>query len=74
MAPVLVLIIVGSLLAFIGYLSVQLYINRRILEAFQRAAVVVPPNASGSSSGLRTAVFVFGLILALGFVANLLVR
>jgi hypothetical protein len=73
MPPILVLIIVGLLLAFIGYLSLQLYISRRILEAFQRAAVVVPP-ASEQGSGLKSGLVVLGLILTLGIFASLVIR
>jgi hypothetical protein len=72
MPPILVLIVVGALLAWVGYLSLQLYINRRILEAFQRAAVVVPAPEHGS--GLRSGLLVLGLILAAGFVVSLMVR
>ena len=73
MPPILFLIIVGLLLAWIGYLSLQLYINRRILEAFQRAAVVVPPPAE-HGSGLRSGLLVLGFVLAAGFVVSLMVR
>ena len=72
MPPILVLIIVLALLAWIAYLSLQLYINRRILEAFQRAAVVVPPAERGSS--LKSGLLVFGFILMAGFLASMLMR
>ena len=73
MPPILVLIIFGVLLAFIGYLSLQLYIHRRILEAFQRAAIVLP-SAPEQSSGLKSGLVVLGLILTMGFVVMLLAR
>jgi hypothetical protein len=73
MPPILVLIIFGLLLALIGYLSLQLYISRRILEAFQRAAVVVPP-APDRGSGLKSGLVVLSLILALGFFTSLVIR
>jgi hypothetical protein len=72
MPPILVLIIVGVLLAFIGYLSLQLYINQRILKAFQRAAVVVP--AAPESGGVRGWLTVFGLAMLAVLVFNILVR
>ena len=73
MPPILVLIIVGLLLAYIAYLSLQLYINRRILNAFQRAAVVVPA-APESSSGLKAGLVVLGLAMLAGLVFSIIVR
>jgi hypothetical protein len=73
MSPILVLIIVGVLLGFIGYLSLQLYINQRILKAFQRAAVVVPA-APESQGGLKTGLVVLGLAMLAGLVFTLFVR
>ena len=73
MPPILVFIIVGLLLAFIGYLSLQLYIHQRILNAFQRAAVVVPARPE-SSSGLRSGLVVLGLLMLAGLVFTLVVR
>jgi len=73
MPTLLVLIIFGVLLVFIGYLSLQLYINRRILDAFQRAAIVIPTSPE-QGSGLKSGLLVFGFILTLGFVVMLMVR
>jgi hypothetical protein len=73
MSPILVLIIVGVLLAFIGYLSLQLYIHQRILRAFQRAAVVMPAS-SESPSGLRSGLVVLGLAMLVGLVFTIVVR
>jgi hypothetical protein len=73
MPTLLVLIIFGVLLAFIGYLSLQLYINRRILDAFQRAAIVIPTSPE-QGSGLKSGLLMFGFILAMGFVAMFLAR
>ena len=71
MPPILVLILVGVLLAYIGYLRLQLYINRRILTAFQSATIVVPP--SKAKSDPRMGLFAVGmLLLALGVFASLL--
>lgn len=71
MSPILVLIVVSALLGYIGYLRLQLYINHRILNAFQNAAVVVPP--SKSKSDPQMGVFAVGmLLLALGVLALLL--
>ena len=72
MPPNLVLIIVGVLLAFSGCLSLQLYINQRILQAFQRTAVVVP--AAPESSGLRTGLAALGLVMLTGLVLTIIVR
>jgi hypothetical protein len=46
MPSTFVVVIIGILLAYIGYLQLQLYINRRITNAFQDVAVVVPPAKS----------------------------
>ncbi len=73
MSLILVLALVGVLLAFIGYLSLQLYISRRILDAFQRSAIVIPTTAA-PGSGLKSGLVVMGLVLSLGFVAMMLVR
>jgi len=73
MPPILVLIIIGVLLAFIAYLSLQLYISQRIVKAFQRAAVVVPA-APESSGGLKGGLVVLGLIMLAGLVFRLIVR
>ena len=72
MPPILVLIIVGVLLVFIGYLSLQLYINQRILNAFQRAAVVVP--AAPESSGFKSGLTLLGLVMLAGLVFTLFMR
>jgi hypothetical protein len=68
----LVLILVGGLLALVGYLSLQLYINQRILKAFQRAAVVVP--SAPGSSGFKTGLVMVGLTLLAGLVFTIIVR
>ncbi len=73
MPPVLVLIIIGLLLAFIAYLSLQLYISQRIVKAFQRAALVVPA-APESASGLKSGLVVLGLIMLVGLMFTLFVR
>ena len=73
MPPILVFIIVGVLLGYIGYLSLQLYINRRILKAFQRAAVVVPA-APESPSGVKTVLTLLGLAMLAGLVFSIIVR
>ncbi len=73
MPPILVLIIVGILLAFIGYLRLQLYISQSIVKAFQRAAVVVPA-APESSGGFKSGLVVLGLIMLAGLVFKLIVR
>jgi hypothetical protein len=73
MPPILVLIIVGLLLGYIAYLSLQLYINQRILKAFQRAAVVVPA-APESPSGLKTGLVVLGLVMLASLVFSVMVR
>ena len=73
MPPILVLIIVGILLSYIFYLSLQLYINRRILKAFQRAAVVVPA-APDSPNGLKTLLVVLGLAMLAGLMFSVIVR
>ena len=73
MSPILVLIIVGVLLGFIGYLSLQLYINQRILKAFQRAAVVVPA-APESPGGLKAGLVMLGLAMLAGLVFTMFVR
>ena len=73
MPPILVLIIVGILLAVIGYLSLQLYISQRIVKAFQRAAVV-GPTAPESSGGLRGGLVVLGLIMLASLVFTIIVR
>jgi len=59
MPSLFVVIIVGILLAYIGYLQLQLYINRRITNAFQDVAVVVPPTkkAEPSSAMLNLTLF-----------------
>ena len=72
MPPILVLVLVGVLLALIGYLSLQLYISQRILRAFQRAAVVV--SAGPESSGLRSGLVVLGLAMLAGLVFTIIVR
>jgi hypothetical protein len=73
MPPLLVLIIVGLLLAFIGYLSLQLYIQQRILKAFQRAAVVMPAN-SEPGAGLKSGLVMLGLAMLAGLVFTIVVR
>ncbi len=73
MSPLFVLVLVGGLLACIGYLSLQLYISRRIVDAFQRAAVVVPA-APAPPSSLRSGLTVLGLVLLASFVAMVLAR
>ena len=71
MPPILVFIIVGILLAFIGYLSLQLYISQRILQAFQRAVAV---SAAPAASGLRSGLVVLGLLMLAGLVLTVIVR
>jgi hypothetical protein len=73
MPPILVLIIVGVLLAYIGYLSLQLYIHQRVLKAFERAAVVVPTQPE-SPSALKSGLVVLGLAMLAGLVFTLVVR
>jgi len=73
MPPILVLIIVGVLLGYIAYLSLQLYINRRILNAFQRAAVVVPA-APESPSPVKAGLVMLALAMLAGLVFTLFVR
>lgn len=73
MPPIVVLIIVGILLAFIGYLSLQLYISQRIVKAFQRAALVVPA-APESGSGFRSGLVALGLIMLTGLLFTLFIR
>jgi hypothetical protein len=73
MPPILVLIIVGVLLAIIGYLSLQLYIQKRILRAFERAAVVVPAQPE-STSGLKSGLVMLGLVMLAGLFFSLVVR
>jgi uncharacterized iron-regulated membrane protein len=70
MPPTLVVLLVGALLIYIGYLRIQIYIQRRIINAFQDAAVVVPP--SKPKSDPRMGLFAIGmLLLALGVFASL---
>ncbi len=73
MPPILVLIIVGVLLGYIAYLSLQLYINQRILKAFQRAAVVVPA-APESPSRVKAWLVMLGLAMLAGLVFSVIVR
>jgi hypothetical protein len=61
MPPVLVFIVVGALLIYIGYLRLQLYIQEKTLTALQHAAIVVQPERPRGS--LRGGLFVFGLFL-----------
>ncbi len=73
MPPILVLIIVGVLLGYIAYLSLQLYINQRILKAFQRAAVVVSA-APESPSRTKAVLVMLGLAMLAGLVFSFIVR
>ncbi len=73
MPPILVLIIIGVLLAFIAYLGLQLYISQRIVKAFQRAALVVPA-APESAGGLKSGLVVLGLVMLVGLMFTLFVR
>jgi hypothetical protein len=63
MPPILVIIIVGLLILYIGYLRLQLYINRRVLGEIEKAAIVVPVRIE---SGSKTGLFALGLLLVLG--------
>lgn len=67
MPPLLVFIIVGVLVAYIGYLRLQLYIHHKTLSAFQHAAIVVQPERP--QGDIRGGLFALGLmILAAGAV------
>jgi hypothetical protein len=69
MPPILVIIIVGLLMVYIGYLRLQLYISRRVLGEIEKAAIVVPVRTeSGSKGGL----FAVGLLAVLGAFAMLM--
>ena len=63
MPPILVIIIVGLLILYIGYLRLQLYINRRVLGEIEKAAIVVPVRIE---SGSKTGLFALGMLLVLG--------
>ena len=63
MPPILVIIIVGLLILYIGYLRLQLYINRRVLGEIEKAAIVVLVRIE---SGSKTGLFALGLLLVLG--------
>jgi hypothetical protein len=72
MPPILVIIIVGLLILYIGYLRLQLYINRRVLGEIEKAAIVVPVR---TESGSKTGLFALGLLLVLGtFVAMMMAK
>jgi len=65
MPPLVVTIVVGALLAYIGYLRLQLYIHHKTLSAFQHAAIVVQPERP--KSDIRGGLFALGMfILAAG--------
>jgi hypothetical protein len=69
MPPILVMIIVGLLILYIGYLRLQLYINRRVLGEIEKAAIVVPVRIE---SGSKTGLFALGLLLVLGTFAMMM--
>jgi len=63
MSALAVIFFVG-LAVYILYLRVQLYVNQRILNAFQNAAIVVPHLAPPPSrAGLRLVLFILGLLI-----------
>jgi hypothetical protein len=67
------LIFVGALFLYVVYLRIQLYIQRRIINAFQSAAVIVPP--SKPKADPRMGFFGIGmLLLAIGVFASLVAR
>lgn len=72
MPTMLTLVIIGALILYAGYLRLQLHINRRIISAFQAAAVVVPPSKPRPDS--QTGLFAVGVLLLAFGVVLLLVR
>jgi hypothetical protein len=73
MPSTLAMILIGALLAYIAYLRLQLYIQRRIVNAFQSAAVVVPPGKPKSDP--RMGLLGIGMLLmAIGVFASLVAR
>ncbi|MBI3360497.1 MAG: hypothetical protein HY023_05235 [Chloroflexi bacterium] len=70
MTPALFLVFASVAGAYILYLRLQLYINQRILRAFQASTIVVPPTKKASDP--RLGLLAIGLILlALGVIAGL---
>lgn len=59
-------------LGYIVYLRVQLYINSRIVKAFQSAAVVIPPAAKPKDNGVSLGLVVFGLFILMAAMGNLM--
>lgn len=56
---------------YIVYLRIQLYINNRIVKAFQNSAVVIP-QAKAKQSGLPIAAVVVGMFMLLMAMATLM--
>lgn len=64
----IMLVFVGLLVGYIGYLHLQLHISRRIISALQETTVTTE---SEERSGLKPALAMFGvLILVAGAVAS----
>lgn len=61
----LALFLIGILLVYIGYLQLQLYISRRITNAFQSVAVVVPPAKSKPETSAWVSNFIM-LLMCIG--------
>lgn len=72
MPTTLTLVVIGALILYAGHLRLQLYINRRILSAFQDAAIVVPPAKPRSDP--HTGLFAVGMLLLAFGVFLLLAR
>ncbi len=64
MPSTFVILVVGILLLYIAYLQLQLYINRRITNAFQDVAVVVPPAKKAEPSSAMLNLILFLMCIA----------
>lgn len=60
MPPVLVLLLVGLLVLYIGYLSLKLHIKQEVLHELEQVTTVVIPAKTETSDGPN-----YGLALAL---------
>jgi hypothetical protein len=62
MPPLLAVILVGLFLLYIGYLQLQLYISRRIINALQETTLVAEPERRPGFNPVPLAFVMFVLI------------